>query len=1373
MAQPTLNQFFDEYGVNLTANDYLTFAQLNIDIRTGMGSDFLNADKSLQLKTWDFILAALANYISHLSQGDLEWDANKNYVKGAIVRDSNGEPVASVVPTGPGSSNATDPKLSGQAIWVPLKAQAIAAATTLVSGIMRFATDQEAESGIAGVALSPQNAKNLYVRISDGGINPDAWWTSTGPVSNSDSNITWTETTDAPSYAAAVNLEDSTSLSPALTYSEAAVTGLFRLVCEVRNSANDALVATIPLDFEQSGTPDQTVNLLGTDRLRFKRMVKGAYVGWDFDRSGAAWTNSYELSIRAITQAQFYAGDLLLSGVSQPAAPVGPSWFVARAAIAAVTNVFQEDGTTAVTSLSDGDLLYARQTKWILYSNLKSGVVIQQGAGLAIVNNQGTYTIALSQAVLDTLSEVFRQVVSDKTGDYSIVRSDRGATLRLTANASHTFTLPDAPTKGDTYTALNSGSGTLTLAGNGSDTINNNANTTLAQYEAVTVQATTSSTWAIIWSERAGAGGAGFTIVTADPNTGSTDQVILNTTANAWKRWNGSSWTTIGGGSGGGGTPLTEVTEQTNLTPNQTWTDISTDTYQDDDYLSIQVIEGGGDFASLTVGPVRFGDIPTTNYIADGSTDGAPMSFVAQVTGLPNESANPSYKTLITDGANDQYLSIDLRETAGEYRGTNWVGRFQDLTTSQTDAVWCVIDSGGLRFQVWRDGSEVRANYASTVNAANQGTVVRAGKLQQLRVRRSGSKLRYRLHGEIDSTNTLRVLKYGGAAGSGGTTYTGTNGIEVDNTADTIGLTQAARDVLYGKVRLHTAAATLTATDLGITQVWTASTAGTLTLPSTAVGTRIDFYNDGSANLTVEGPGTHTVAGHPNLAVRPNTGIQLQKITATAWVPRGGGASQGGGGGSVIAVHANQVGGTGNSITLAPDPAIPTLYEGLTLRYISKASNTGAATVSVSSGSPVNVKQNSDGDAVPVGYLAQYYVIDLVYDGTQFVATSSVKTEPGIPWIDHQYVSGSSDAILIDPVPAFTSLYPGLQFQFVPKQDNTTAVTINASGLGTRKLYADANNTELKAGQLPGYTVCTVVYDGSNFLLSSIGGVSTDFRTLAAARSINNTFSAQSTGLREFTLAKDISEYDFLGVLIESSTTPTFTAGNEFVMVDASLIDAEALYTTGDYNANKSKAIVVAGAQYQFAFFKVAVNKIRIGLTNGSANGYATIYGYHGRGGGSGSGGGGGGGGTGGGGYTLVPASELGGTANAITITPSSALVAYSDGLGYTLPVQDTNTGPVTIKVSSLNAVKLLDTDGTTELGAGRLRDGEFIDIVYAGTNFVLMGRSGLVEAQDVGESIVKAADTASADTLHSMQENAYNTLPQQSIDGDTLYFLV
>ena len=425
MAQPTLSQFFDNYGINLTTNDYLTFAQLNIDVRSGMGSEFLNADKTLQLKTWDFILAAIANYISQLSQGDLVWDANKDYVKGAIVRDSNGEPVASTVATGPGTSNATDPKLSGQTIWVSLKPQTIVAATALVSGIVRLATDAEAEAGQGGLALTPESAKNLYVRLSDGGINPNAWWTSSGPVSNTDSNITWTATGDAPSYATVANLEDSTSNSPVLVYQEAGVKGIYRLVCTVTNAANNAKVTDIPLDFEQSGTPDQTVTLLGSDRMQFKRVVKGTYVGWDFDRAGSVWANSYSLSIRAITQAQFAAGDVLLSGTSQPAEPVTASWFVARAAIASVTNVYQDDGTTAVTSLTDGDLLYSRGTKWILYTNIKAGVAIVQGSGLSIVNNQGTYTIGLSATILATLGQVFRQVVSDKTGDYTVQRSDR------------------------------------------------------------------------------------------------------------------------------------------------------------------------------------------------------------------------------------------------------------------------------------------------------------------------------------------------------------------------------------------------------------------------------------------------------------------------------------------------------------------------------------------------------------------------------------------------------------------------------------------------------------------------------------------------------------------------------------------------------------------------------------------------------------------------------------------------------------------------------------------------------------------------------------------------------------------------------------
>ena len=136
------------------------------------------------------------------------------------------------------------------------------------------------------------------------------------------------------------------------------------------------------------------------------------------------------------------------------------------------------------------------------------------------------------------------------------------------------------------------------------------------------------------------------------------------------------------------------------------------------------------------------------------------------------------------------------------------------------------------------------------------------------------------------------------------------------------------------------------------------------------------------------------MGGKLNLTIRPNTGLSLQRISATDWIVAGAGGSAGGG--SVIAVDANQVSGTANAITLSPDPAIPTLYEGLSLRFVAKGTNTGAVTVSVNGGSAVNVAQNGDGDAVAVGYIAEHYVIDLVYDGTRFVATSSVRTTPGI-----------------------------------------------------------------------------------------------------------------------------------------------------------------------------------------------------------------------------------------------------------------------------------------------------------------------------------------------------------------------------------------
>ena len=188
------------------------------------------------------------------------------------------------------------------------------------------------------------------------------------------------------------------------------------------------------------------------------------------------------------------------------------------------------------------------------------------------------------------------------------------------------------------------------------------------------------------------------------------------------------------------------------------WHDTSTHAFDDDDWVFVQLVEEDGSQDTLQIGPMQFKNIATT-YNRVGNIDGAPMNFVATVTNVPDENDATNYKTLITDGATGQYIAIQAQETAGNRLSDNWEGRFEDLATAENQAPWMLIGTSGNRFQAWRNGSDVRTNRAGPVNASNRVTLYRAGKKQELRIRRTGTKLRYHLQGEISTNNILYVVR--------------------------------------------------------------------------------------------------------------------------------------------------------------------------------------------------------------------------------------------------------------------------------------------------------------------------------------------------------------------------------------------------------------------------------------------------------------------------------------------------------------------------------------------------------------------------------------------------------------------------------------
>lgn len=123
---------------------------------------------------------------------------------------------------------------------------------------------------------------------------------------------------------------------------------------------------------------------------------------------------------------------------------------------------------------------------------------------------------------------------------------------------------------------------------------------------------------------------------------------------------------------------------------------------------------------------------------------------------------------------------------------------------------------------------------------------------------------------------------------------------------------------------------------------------------------------------------------------------------------------------------------------------------------------------------------------------------------------------------------------------------------------------------------------------------------------------------------------------------------------------------------------------------------------------------------------------------------------------TGVYVATVGGTADAITLTPSPAITAYAAGQSFRFIAGSANTGAATVAISGL-AAKAITKNGTTALAAGDIPSGSIATINYDGTRFILAA------VLDIPVSIVDAkgdiiAGTA-ADAVARLAVGANQTL--------------
>ena len=129
-----------------------------------------------------------------------------------------------------------------------------------------------------------------------------------------------------------------------------------------------------------------------------------------------------------------------------------------------------------------------------------------------------------------------------------------------------------------------------------------------------------------------------------------------------------------------------------------------------------------------------------------------------------------------------------------------------------------------------------------------------------------------------------------------------------------------------------------------------------------------------------------------------------------------------------------------------------------------------------------------------------------------------------------------------------------------------------------------------------------------------------------------------------------------------------------------------------------------------------------------------------------------------------VYVASVGGTADAITLSPSPAITAYAAGQTFRFVAGSTNTGAVTVAVSGLSA-QAITKNGTDALIASDLPQGAMVEITYDGTRFIIgtvgaaTGAAGAVVLTTVttkGDLIIATAD----ETVTRLAIGANGTIP-------------
>lgn len=143
--------------------------------------------------------------------------------------------------------------------------------------------------------------------------------------------------------------------------------------------------------------------------------------------------------------------------------------------------------------------------------------------------------------------------------------------------------------------------------------------------------------------------------------------------------------------------------------------------------------------------------------------------------------------------------------------------------------------------------------------------------------------------------------------------------------------------------------------------------------------------------------------------------------------------------------------------------------------------------------------------------------------------------------------TGAANAYVITPNPSISAYVAGQTFTFKATNANTTTCTLNVSGLGT-KTIKKINGNALLSGNIVANQIITVVYDGTDFIVTS---------QLPSVIPVVNVFTTTSTVIGDSTTRFDVtnpSGTTFRYTWDSTGTNPNITSSNPNVGDAVSII---------------------------------------------------------------------------------------------------------------------------------------------------------------------------------------------------------------------------